>query len=124
MTGLSSALALLLAAAPAPLSALDADYPGLDALYQDLHRNPELSTKELKTAAKLATRLKGLGFEVTQQVGGTGIVGILKNGAGPTVMLRTDLDALPVEEKTGVPYASHATDVDRSGLKVSVMHAC
>ena len=69
---------------------------------RDRHENPELSSHEVQTAAKLAGRLRGLGYEVTEHVGGTGIVAILKNGAGPTVMLRTELDALPVEEKTGL----------------------
>ncbi len=118
-------LFLLLAAstAAAPLTKLDAAYDGLDALYKDLHANPELSKQEVKTADKLAAKLKALGFKVTQKVGGTGLVGVLQNGPGPTVMLRTDLDALPVEEKTGLPYASKVTTVE-GGQKVSVMHAC
>ncbi len=83
-------------------------YPEAHALYLDLHQNPELSAHETQTAAKLAGRLRSLGYEVTEHVGGTGIVAILKNGAGPTVMLRTELhpDALPVEEKAGLAYAS------------------
>lgn len=109
--------------APA-LRELDRIYPDLDALYMDLHRNPELSKQEAKTAAKMAARLKALGFEVTSGVGGHGVVGILRNGGGPTVMLRTDLDGLPVEEKTGVPYASKATAVNAAGDTVPVMHAC
>src|SRR5688572_30703006 len=87
------------AAAPV-LKGLDGLYPELDALYRDLHQNPELSLQEEKTAAKLAERLRKAGFEVTQKVGGHGVVAVLRNGKGPTVMLRTDLDALPVEEKT------------------------
>src|SRR5271166_6475268 len=79
---------------------VDAAYAEAHALYVDLHQNPELSTHETQTAAKLASRLKNLGYEVTEHVGGTGIVAVMKNGAGPTVMLRTELDALPVEEKT------------------------
>ncbi|MBC8647461.1 MAG: amidohydrolase, partial [Thermoanaerobaculia bacterium] len=109
--------------APA-LGELDRIYPDLDALYMDLHRSPELSKQEANTAAKMAARLKALGFEVTSGVGGHGVVGILRNGGGPTVMLRTDLDGLPVEEKTGLPYASKATAVNAAGEKVSVMHAC
>ena len=109
--------------APA-LRELDRIYPDLDALYMDLHRSPELSKQEAKTAAKMAARLKALGFEVTSGVGGHGVVGILRNGSGPTVMLRTDLDGLPVEEKTGVPYASKATAVNAAGETVRVMHAC
>src|SRR5690349_17982174 len=93
-------------------------------LYVDLHEHPELSSHETQTAAKLATRLRGLGYEVTEHVGGTGIVAILKNGAGPTVMLRTELDALPVEEKTGLPYASKVRTKDDGGRDINVMHAC
>jgi amidohydrolase len=105
-------------AAPADLD------PDLVALYIDLHRNPELSLHEQNTAAKLAERLRRLGFEVTAGVGGTGVVGVLRNGAGPTVMLRTELDALPVEEKTGLPYASTVKARNDAGLEVPVMHAC
>jgi hippurate hydrolase len=106
------------------VSGLTGIYADLDALYIDLHQTPELSLHEEKTAAKMADRLRRLGFEVTERVGGFGVVGILKNGKGPTVMLRTDLDALPVEEKTGLPYASKVTAADDSGATVSVMHAC
>lgn len=106
------------------VSGLAGIYADLDALYIDLHQTPELSLHEEKTAAKIADRLRRLGFEVTEKVGGFGVVGLLKNGKGPTVMLRTDLDALPVEEKTGLPYASKVTAVDDSGATVSVMHAC
>ena len=103
---------------------IDAVYPAAHDLYIDLHQNPELSSHEVHTAAKLAARLRGLGYEVTEGVGGTGVVAILKNGAGPTVMLRTELDALPVEEKTGLPYASKVHTKDDSGRDVPVMHAC
>jgi amidohydrolase len=96
----------------------------LAPLYQDLHAHPELSFQEKATAAKLADRLRALGFEVTTGVGRTGVVGVLRNGAGPTVMLRTDMDALPVEEKTGLAFASHATATDDAGRTVPVMHAC
>jgi amidohydrolase len=99
-------------------------YPAAHALYVDLHESPELSSHEVQTAAKLAGRLRSLGYEVTEHVGGTGIVAILKNGAGPTVMLRTELDALPVEEKTGLAYASSVHAKDDSGRDVPVMHAC
>ena len=118
------ALLLLAAGTPAAVDGLDALYPQLDALYLDLHKNPELSTKEEKTAARMAAELKKLGYEVTTGVGGTGVVGVLKNGPGPTVLLRTELDALPVEEKTGVPFASKATGVNQAGQTVPVMHAC
>ena len=94
------------------------------ALYLDLHQNPELSSHETQTAAKLATRLRNAGYDVTEHVGGTGIVALLKNGAGPTIMLRTELDALPVEEKTGLPYASKVRAKDDAGRDVPVMHAC
>jgi len=103
---------------------VEAAYPEAHALYLDLHQNPELSAHEIQTAAKLAGRLRGLGYEVTEHVGGTGIVAILKNGAGPTVMLRTELDALPVEEKTGLPYASKVHAQDDAGHDVPVAHAC
>jgi amidohydrolase len=99
-------------------------FPDAQALYLDLHQHPELSSHETRTAAELANRLRALGYEVTEHVGGTGVVGILKNGPGPTVMLRTELDALPVEEKTGLVYASKARTKDDSGRDVGVMHAC
>jgi hippurate hydrolase len=103
---------------------IDAIYPQMRALYEDLHRNPELSLHEEKTEAKIADQLRKLGFEVTTGVGNTGVVGVLKNGAGPTVMIRAELDALPVLEKTGLPYASHATTHNDQGIEVPVMHAC
>lgn len=99
-------------------------YPGADAFYLDLHQNPELSSHETQTAAKLAAHLRELGYDVTEHVGGTGVVAILKNGPGPTVMLRTELDALPVEEKTGLPYASKVHTKNDAGQDVAVMHAC
>ncbi|HZP62761.1 MAG TPA: amidohydrolase [Terriglobales bacterium] len=112
-------------AATASLSKeVESVYPDAQAFYLDLHQNPELSSHETETAAKLASRLKNLGYEVTEHVGGTGLVAILKNGAGPTVMLRTELDALPVEEKTGLPYASKVHTKDDAGQDVGVMHAC
>src|SRR3954468_18208872 len=98
--------------------------PDAQTLYLDLHQHPELSSHETRTAAELANRLRTLGYDVTEHVGGTGIVAILKNGAGPTVMLRSELDALPVEEKTGLPYASKVRAKDDAGLDVPVMHAC
>ena len=99
-------------------------YPAAQALYLDIHQNPELSSHEIHTAAKLAERLRNLGYDVTEHIGGTGIVALLRNGEGPTVMLRTELDALPVEEKTGLPYASKIRTTDDSGRQVPVMHAC
>jgi amidohydrolase len=123
---LSAAVGAAAGSAPSasPVSGLDALYPSLDALYQDLHRNPELSSHEEKTSAKLAARLRALGFEVTERVGGYGIVAVLKNGKGPTVLVRTDMDGLPVKEATGLPYASTVTVKDPSGADVPVMHAC
>src|ERR1022692_4924915 len=103
---------------------VDAVYPAAHDLYLDLHQSPELSSHETQTATKLAARLRSLGYEVTEGVGGTGVVAILKNGAGPTIMLRTELDALPVEEKTGLSYASKVHAKDDGGRDVPVMHAC
>lgn len=103
---------------------VDAIYPDIEKLYIDLHRNPELAFHEQRTAATLAARVKALGYEVTTGVGGTGVVAILKNGAGPTVMLRTELDALPIEEKTGLPFASTATTKNDAGETVPVAHMC
>ena len=103
---------------------VDSVFPDAQALYIDLHQHPELSSHETRTAALLAERLRQLGYEVTEHVGGTGLVGIMKNGPGPTVMLRTELDALPVEEQTGLPYASKIRTKDDSGHDVPVMHAC
>src|SRR5579863_10563543 len=114
-----------LASAQAPTAKeVDAVYADARALYLDLHQNPELSAHETQTAAKLATRLRSAGYEVTEHVGGTGFVAVLKNGSGPSIMLRTELDALPVEEKTGLPYASKVHAKDDAGQDVAVMHAC
>jgi len=99
-------------------------YPQVQKLYIDLHENPELSLHEVNTASKLAARVRELGYEVTEHVGGTGVVGVLRNGPGPTVMLRTELDALPVEEKTGLSYTSTVRTKDDAGHDVPVMHAC
>jgi hippurate hydrolase len=89
-------------------SRVDAMYPWLDGVYKDLHAHPEIAFQETRTAARLAFEMRKLGFEVTERVGKTGIVAVLKNGAGPTVLVRTELDGLPMEEKTGLPYASRA----------------
>lgn len=96
----------------------------LEALYKHLHQNPELSYYEHNTAARLAQEMRTLGLEVTEGVGGTGVVAVLKNGEGPTVMVRTDMDALPIIEKTGAPYASRVRVKTQSGEEVGVMHAC
>jgi amidohydrolase len=110
--------------APGLAAEIDAVYPQTEALYIDLHRNPELSSHEEQTASKLAAGLRELGYKVSTQVGGTGVVGVLENGKGPVVLLRTELDALPLEEKTGLPYASTVRTRDDSGAEVGVMHAC
>src|SRR5215472_17174271 len=88
-------------------ASVESNYDHLDALYKDIHAHPELAFQEEKTAAKLAAEMRALGFEVTEHVGKTGLVAIYKNGDGPTIMVRTELDALPMEEKTGLAYASH-----------------
>lgn len=98
--------------------------PALEALYKDLHAHPELSMQESRTAGLAADRLRAAGFEVTTGIGKTGVVGILHNGDGPTVMMRADMDGLPVEEATGLPYASKVKATDREGRTVPVMHAC
>jgi len=98
--------------------------PELERLYTDIHAHPELSMQETRTAGIAADRLRAAGFSVTPGVGKTGVVGILRNGDGPTVMLRADMDALPVREETGLPYASRETGTDSTGKPVPVMHAC
>ena len=104
-------------------ASVESDYPKLDALYKDIHAHPELAFQEEKTAAKLAAEMRALGFEVTEKVGKTGLVAIYKNGAGPTIMVRTELDALPMEEKTGLPYASHDKTI-WNGRETFVAHSC
>ncbi|MFQ3234793.1 MAG: amidohydrolase [Paraglaciecola sp.] len=96
----------------------------LMALYKDLHAHPELSGFEVKTAAKLAKKARQLGFTVTENVGGTGVVAVLKNGDGPVVMIRADMDGLPVEEQTGLAYASKERAVTEDGIESGIMHAC
>ena len=105
-------------------SDLQADMPGLMELYRDLHENPELSFEEVETARKLAARMRDMGFEVTEGVGRTGVVAIMENGEGPMVMLRADMDGLPVVEQTGLPYASEVVATPASGVETGVMHAC
>lgn len=102
---------------------LDTAYPSLDTLYKDIHAHPELSFEETRTAATLAREMRKLGFEVTEGVGKTGVVAIYRNGKGPTVMVRTELDALPMEERTGLPYASKVV-VDWKGKPTPVAHSC
>ncbi len=114
------------ASAPADLrAAIAADYDAnLGALWEHLHRNPELSTLEVRTAARMAQELRALGYDVTTGVGGNGVVAVLRNGPGPTVMLRADMDGLPIREETGLPWASTVTQVDTDGVEKPVMHAC
>jgi hippurate hydrolase len=106
------------------LDGLDAIMGGLEELYRDIHAHPELSMQEQRTAGRAAERLESAGYDVTRAVGGTGVVGLLRNGDGPTVMLRADMDALPVQEATGLAYASTATATGADGIEVPVMHAC
>jgi amidohydrolase len=108
----------------AVLAGLGAIASALEDLYRDVHAHPELSLQERRTAGLAADRLRQEGYEVATEVGGTGVVGLLANGDGPTVMLRADMDALPVREATGLPYASTATATDATGAEVPVMHAC
>ena len=103
---------------------VDKEFSNLLKLYQHLHANPEISFQEEKTGLRLGAEMKKLGFEVTQNVGGFGVVCVLKNGKGPTVLVRTDTDALPVKEATGLPFASTRTTTDDSGKTVPTMHAC
>ncbi len=100
------------------------DYSRLESLYKHFHQHPELSLQEVQTSARLTKELREIGFEVTPNVGGHGIVGVLKNGDGPTVLVRTDMDALPVVEQTGLTYASKQHARDKNGNDVGVMHAC
>lgn len=102
---------------------VEADYPKLDALYKEIHAHPELVFEEVKTAARLAAEMRALGFEVTENVGKTGLVAIYRNGDGPTIMVRTELDALPMEEKTGLAYASH-DKTSWNGRETFVAHSC
>jgi amidohydrolase len=106
------------------LSLLPGLLPDLEALYTDIHAHPELSMQEIRTSRLAADRLGAAGYEVTTGIGKTGVVGLLRNGNGPTVMLRADMDALPVKEATGLPYSSNVEAADRDGKAVPVMHAC
>lgn len=115
-------------AAPPPQSAIGGaiakDMDGLMTLYRDLHASPELSGQETATAAKLARRLKAMKFDVTEKVGGTGVVAVLKNGSGPTLLIRADMDGLPVVEQTGLDFASKVRTKTPEGVETGVMHAC
>ena len=102
----------------------DADYAYLENLYIHYHTHPELSFYEKETSKRMAEELRKIGFDVTEKVGGNGVVGVLKNGEGPTILVRADMDALPIVEETGKPYASTVTTQDEAGNTVGVMHAC
>jgi amidohydrolase len=104
--------------------AIAADYPYLEQLYQHYHEHPELSFYEKNTAASMAQELRKIGFKVSEGIGGYGVVGVLKNGNGPTILIRADMDALPIVEETGLPYASTVQTTDEQGNTVGVMHAC
>jgi amidohydrolase len=110
--------------AAALAEAIRADMPQLMTLYRDLHANPELSMQEVRTPAKLAPEMRKLGFEVTEKVGKTGVVAVMKNGPGPVLLLRADMDGLPVKEQTGLPFASKAIGTLPDGSETPVMHAC
>ncbi|HET7708618.1 MAG TPA: amidohydrolase [Sphingomicrobium sp.] len=126
------AFATLLAAMtlPTPAAAatlkesIAADMPQLMTLYRDLHANPELSMQEVRSPARLAAEVRKLGFQVTEKVGKTGVVAVMKNGPGPTLLLRADMDALPVKEQTGLPFASKVVGTLPTGAESPVMHAC
>jgi len=120
---LLSALAYSLQAATLP-QAIDGDYPYLDKLFRYFHSHPELSMQEFNTSERLAKELESQGFTVTRGIGKTGLVGKLVNGDGPVLLIRADMDALPVLEKTGLDYASKARQVDLKGVEMPVMHAC
>ena len=129
ITFAAALLATTAIAAPAAAddlgASIQADYSSrLEALFKHFHANPELSFRESATAARMADELRALGYAVTEGVGGTGVVAVLENGSGPTVMVRADMDGLPVEEDSGLPYASTARQVDRDGVEKPVMHAC
>ena len=124
----AAALGLCLSAQPAladPLRERIAhDLPGLMEIYRDLHANPELSFQEVRTASILAKAARDAGFDVTENVGKTGVVAVLKNGDGPTILIRTDMDALPVTEQTGLTFASTKTGISDAGVETGIMHAC
>ena len=126
---IGAALALVMTSAPAAAAdpirdAVAADLPSLLTIYRDLHAHPELSMQETRSAAKLAAEAKKLGFEVTTGVGKTGVVAVMKNGPGPVLLIRADMDALPVDEQTGLPFASKVRGTSTAGVESGIMHAC
>src|SRR4051794_21182146 len=120
--------ALAVTASPASADPLHdrvaAELPSLMTLYTDLHQHPELSGQEVKSAARLAAAARAAGFEVTTGVGGNGVVAVMKNGPGPVLLIRADMDALPGVEQTGLPFASKVRGTTRAGQEGGVMHAC
>jgi hippurate hydrolase len=120
----ANAVAANAVAADTNADRVNAVYPAVEPIYKDLHQNPELGFNEQRTSKRLAELAGALGYEVTTGVGGTGIVAILRNGPGPTVMLRTEMDALPVLEKTDLPFASKATTTNKAGETTPIAHAC
>ncbi len=121
----ASALAIAFPAAADPIrDATAKEMPSLMALYRDLHANPEVSEHEVKTAAKLAAEARKAGYTVTEKVGGTGVVAVMKNGVGPTILIRADMDGLPVTEETGLPFASKLRGKTPEGVETGIMHAC
>lgn len=125
---LAAVSALALTATPAQADAISdtiaRDLPGLMEIYRDFHANPELSFQEIRSAARLAAEARKVGFEVTEKVGKTGVVAVMRNGAGPVVLIRADMDGLPVIEQTGLPYASKARGTSTAGVESGIMHAC
>src|SRR5216117_4281320 len=132
ISSLSVWLAPLLSAQQTPQSLADAELPSLLTIYKDIHSHPELSGHEERTAVLIVKELRAAGCQVTDHLGkyenpklkGYGVVGVMKNGDGPIVLVRTDMDALPVEEETGLPYASKTVAQNDEGKDVHVMHAC
>jgi hippurate hydrolase len=125
LTWAAAAMTVATPAGAAALSdAIRGDMPQLMALYRDIHANPELSMQEVRTPAKLAAEMRKLGFEVTEHVGKTGVVAVMKNGPGPVLLIRADMDALPVTEQTGLPFASKVRAKTLDGVDTGVMHAC
>jgi amidohydrolase len=103
---------------------IDKIYPELDALYKHLHQNPELSLQEKETSARVAKELKALGYTVTENIGGYGVIGVFENGPGPVLLIRSDMDALPMEEKTGLSYASTKKGISNDGKETFITHSC
>ena len=124
LLALAAALVATPAAAESVRESIAADLPSLMTIYRELHANPELSFEEVKSSARMAAEARKLGFEVTTNVGGHGVVAVMKNGSGPTLLIRADMDALPLVEQTGLPFASKITALGAGGVETGVMHAC